>query len=138
MMKKNCIIILFIFCIITIPSWGQSRLGYSFNAVLREFKKQNPKSDTILFQKRIVVKNVSNTCYYYFDKKDFCETTVIAVIDEEMANKYIKAYDSNFTKVGSNEWQVRSRFFKNADIFMSYSNLYGYLFTWKIVWKIKD
>lgn len=131
-MKKG-IIILFL-CIITISSLAQVRLGYSFNAILREFKQQNPKSDTILFQKRIVVQNFSNSVYYYFDKKDICNSLIIAIQDEHIANKYIRAYNSDFIRIGSNDWQRRGKFFKNADISLSYSPKLGYFFTWTLVY----
>ena len=131
-MKKG-IIILFL-CIITISSLAQVRLGYNFNAILREFKQQNPKSDTILFQKRIVVQNVSNTVYYYFDKKDICNSLIIAMQDEELANKYIRAYNSDFIRISSNDWQRRGKFFKNADISLSYSPKIGYFFTWTLIY----
>ena len=79
-LKLQIIIIsIFIFsCLLfCLEIYSQPRIGYSMNAILREFKNQNPKIDTILFQKRIIVQKELYTYYYYFDKNDICVTSIL-------------------------------------------------------------
>lgn len=124
---KKLLILVFLF--ISLFSFSQARLGYSYQEIKREFVNENVVFTYVDSTPCLIITYLNIEVYYYFNDKFLCYQTCVVTEDFSTAKEIVNTYNKNYDYVSKNTWSMKM----NNLIFivkLSYIKDVGYVFTW--------
>lgn len=104
-MKK---LILFIFLAISFISQSQSRLGYSYTEIRKEFggKYEYTSGYSDKLGKYLEFYTEISTINYYFDYNNTCNLVLVLPKSPEDLHYHIESYNSRYVIVDDDKWKI--------------------------------